>query len=154
MTTAGFTTRERVLSLVQQQLRQVGVEAEPSYAPFEPFFGRILPSGAYDAALLSWGVASPDSGGFGDIYGCGGPQNFTGYCQRLVTKDLDQSERILDERQRARVLNRADRQLARDVPVIPLFQFVLTAGYDADVRNYAMHPFSAFWDAENWWLER
>jgi hypothetical protein len=38
--------------------------------------------------------------------------------------------------------------------VIPPFQFVQTAASDADVRNYAMHPLSAFWNAENWWLER
>ena len=50
------------------------------------------------------------------------PQNYTGYCQRLVTADLDQADRILDERRRARVLNRADRGLASDVPTIPLFQ--------------------------------
>jgi peptide/nickel transport system substrate-binding protein len=30
VTTAGLTTRERVLSLVQQQLRQVGIEVEPA----------------------------------------------------------------------------------------------------------------------------
>jgi hypothetical protein len=34
--------------------------------------------------------------------------NYTGYCQRLVTAHLNQADRTLDERARARVLNRAD----------------------------------------------
>jgi peptide/nickel transport system substrate-binding protein len=153
VTTAGFRTRERVLSLVQAQLRQVGVEVVPSFATPAALFGQILPGGAFDAALFSW-VYSPDHSGLAGIYGCGGSQNLAGYCQRLVTADFDQSERILDEDQRARVLNRADRQIAKDVPVIPLFQFVLTAAFDARVRNYAMTPFNPLWNAENWWLER
>ena len=154
MTSAGVRIRERVISLVQLQLRRVGVEVVPVYATGEAFFNQILPNGAFDVALFSWTVVNPDSAGFLGIYGCGGAQNYTGYCQRLVTKDLDQSERILDARQRGLVLNRADRQLARDVPVIPLFQFVLTAAHDADVRNYAVQPLNAFWNAENWWLDR
>ena len=39
-----------------------------------------------------------------------------------MTRDLDQAGRILDEEEQARVLNRADAQMARDVPVIPLYQ--------------------------------
>ena len=48
--------------------------------------------------------------------------NYTGYCQRLVTGDLDQSDRIFGRTQWARVVNRADAQLAKDVPVIPLYE--------------------------------
>jgi peptide/nickel transport system substrate-binding protein len=154
LTSAGNRTRERVISSVQLQLRQIGFEVKPVFATSGALFDQIISNGAFDVALFGWVFTNPDSAGFRGIYGCGGSQNYTGYCQRLVTKDLDQSERILDARQRARVLNRADRQLARDVPVIPLFQFVQTAASDADVRNYAMHPLSAFWNAENWWLER
>ena len=47
------------------------------------------------------------------VYGCGAEQNVTGYCQRLVTADLNQADRILDEEQRARALNRVDRRLAK-----------------------------------------
>ena len=67
----------------------------------------------------------------GRYYGCGGLVNYTGYCQRLVTAHLDEADRILDDRRRARVLNRGDRGLAGDVPTIPLFQVVATAAYDA-----------------------
>ena len=30
---------------------------------------------------------------------CGGSQNVTGYCQRLVTRDLDEAGRVLDPEQ-------------------------------------------------------
>jgi peptide/nickel transport system substrate-binding protein len=150
VTNAGIPTRERTVSLVQAQLRRVGISVVPEFATSGAFFGQILPSGAFDVALFTW-VYVP-GGSWKGAYGCGGSANFTRYCQRLVTADLDQADRILDPAQRARVLNRVDRQIARDVPTIPLFQFVLTAAYDANVRGFTMPPVSLFWNAENWWL--
>ena len=84
-------------------------------------FGQILLSGDFDLSLhgLAFG---PDPIGRDDIFGCEGASNLIGYCQRLVTRDLDQADRILDQNEQARVLNRADVQMAKDVPVIPLFQ--------------------------------
>ncbi|HEY6112831.1 MAG TPA: hypothetical protein VIV37_01910, partial [Gaiellaceae bacterium] len=114
------------------------------------FLGQILPQGTFDVALFSWSGSPAAS--WASVYGCGGLENFTGYCQRLITGDLDQADRILDGRRRARVLNRADRGLASDVPTIPLFQFVTTAAYDTSVRNYALLPWNPLWNAENWWL--
>ena len=88
------------------------------------------------------------------MYGCGGIQNYGGYCQRLVTRDLDQADRILDEGDQARVLNRADAQIARDVPVIPLHQVPFPAAVRSTVRGFVLSPFNPLWGAENWWLER
>ena len=57
-----------------------------------------------------------DAVGGKDAFGCGGVQNYTGYCQRLVTSDLDQADRILDAGKRALVLQRVDRRLAVTFP--------------------------------------
>ena len=114
------------------------------------FFGQILPQGAFDVALFSWGGSPAAS--WAPVFGCGGIQNFTGYCQRLVTAHLDQADRMLDARRHARVFNRADRGLASDVPTIPLFQFVFTVAYDTSVRNFVFLTWNPFWNAENWWL--
>ena len=49
---------------------------------------------------------------------------------------------MLDEGAQARVLNRADRGLASDVPTIPLYQFLFTAAYDTSVRNFVFLPWN------------
>ncbi len=59
---------------------------------------------------------------------------------------------MLDEGAQARVLNRADRGLASDVPTIPLYQPIVTAAYDTSVRNFVFLPWNPLWNAENWWL--
>ena len=152
VTSAGVPPRIRALEFLDTQLRRIGVEVEPVFAPPPVFIGQVLPSRSFDAALFSW-VHFP-GGSWKDVYGCGAPQNFTGYCQRLVTADLDQADRILDPSQRARVLNRVDRRLALDVPIIPLYQFLVTSAHRAHVRAFALVPNNLLWNAENWWLDR
>jgi ABC-type transport system substrate-binding protein len=155
LTTAGVVRRELALPLVARQLRQVGIEVVPTYAPSAPLFNQILASGVYDLALFAY-FAPPNLSGIpvGDYFRCSGPQNWTGYCQRLVARDLDQAQRILDEQQQARVLNRADTQLARDVPVLPLFQPPIVVYVRKELRNHVDRFPGHFSNAENWWLER
>ncbi len=151
VTSAGNTLRERILSLAQAQLRQAGIEVRPTFVPGLAFVRQALPNGDFDVALFGFGV-EPTFGGSGDVYKCGGSQNFTGYCQRLVTRDLDQAERILDERDRARVLNRADAQLAKDVPAIPLVQPSFTWSHRTSLRGVVLFPRNPLSGLENWWL--
>jgi peptide/nickel transport system substrate-binding protein len=147
--------RARVLELVAPQLRQAGIELVPRFMPSRTLTEQVLPSGDFQVAIFGWGNTGPSYLGK-DVYGCGGPLNYTGYCQRLVTADLDQAQRILDADQQARVVNRADAQLARDVPVIPLYQQPVWAAVRSGVRGYVVFPtvLDALHGAENWWLER
>jgi hypothetical protein len=79
----------------------------------------------------------PDSGGSAsgpfDIFGCQRHFNYTG---------------------QGRVLNRADRQMARDVPAIPLFQIPLPAAHRTAVRGFVHSTVNPLWNAEDWWLAR
>jgi peptide/nickel transport system substrate-binding protein len=152
VTNAGNPIRAQTLPLLQAQLRAAGVEVLPQFAAPGAFFGQILPQGAFDVALFSW-LSSP-AFSWAPVFGCSGQLNYTGYCQRLVTAHLNQADRTLDERARARVLNRVDRGLASDVPTIPLYQSVIAAAYDTSVRNFVLLPWNPLWNAESWWLAK
>jgi peptide/nickel transport system substrate-binding protein len=149
--------RPAVLDLVQAQLRRVGVEVTPSFAASGALFDQIVRSGDFDVALFAW-VSGPSAAHSAQgIFACGGSQNFTGYCQRLVTAQLDQATRILDPQKQARTLNAADRQLARDVPVLPLYQQTQAIAARDSVRNVGLSLITGvdpLWNAENWWLDR
>jgi peptide/nickel transport system substrate-binding protein len=152
VTSAGIPPRAQLISLAQAQLRQVGIEVAPTFAPPPVFLGQILPQGRFDVALFGW-TGVPSGTGLDEIFGCGGALNYTGYCQRLVTRDLEQANLILDANQQARVLNRADRQMAQDVPALPLFQIPLPAAYRTTIHNYVLshNPLTT---SDTWWLER
>ena len=153
-TLAANARRDQTLKLIQGQLRQVGIEIVPVYAPPNVLFNQILENGDFDLAIFSW-LTFPDSPGTAvGLYGCQGGQNNSGYCQRLVTRDLDQAQRILDPARQADVLNRADTQLARDVPVIPLFENPHVVAHRTNVRNVRRTAqVDPFVGVEDWWLE-
>jgi peptide/nickel transport system substrate-binding protein len=155
VTTGGVLARQRILEIAQRQLRAVGIDVQTVFLPFASVFGAgaVLERGEFDVILFSFVYEPADTGQLKTVFGCGGSSNFTGYCQRLVTADLDQADRILDARRRARALARADRQLARDVPVIPLHQFLLSSVGASAVRGHALNPTDFFWNAENWWFD-
>jgi peptide/nickel transport system substrate-binding protein len=153
VTTAGNPRREQTLQIVQGQLRRVGVEVQPLYAPPATFFGEIFQQRDFDVALFSW--HKPLLGTVSAPYSCGDPDNWTGYCSRLVTGDLEQLERIVDPMRYAAVANRADRRLAQDVPVIPLFQPPLFTAVRGSIQGVVPNAFNdPTWNAENWWLDR
>jgi peptide/nickel transport system substrate-binding protein len=144
--------RPEVIRLAQAQLRASGVEVVPVFAAQSVVFTQMLPKGDFDVVLLGLGTSPNPS--WKPLYGCGAPLNYGGYCQRLVTRELDQAERIFDAREQARVLNKADVQLANDVPVIPLYEPPQWAAIRPSLRGFAPAALDPLTNAENWWLAR
>jgi peptide/nickel transport system substrate-binding protein len=155
VTSAGVPFRARNLELVTTQLRRVGVEVDPSFAPNALLFETILPSGEFDVALFGLGKPSPES--LENTYRC--DESFTGRCNRLVNADYDQLDRIVLPSRRVAVANRIDRRLVTEVPALPLFQTPLTYVVRKGVEGVVPNGFGAlttggvFWNAETWWLD-
>jgi hypothetical protein len=51
------------------------------------------------------------------------------------------------------VMNRADAQMAKDMPVLPLFQIPLATAVRHNLRNF-VQSFNPLTTSENWWRER
>ncbi len=156
VTMAGRADRALAAELVQKQLREVGIEAIPTFLPANALFDPDSPvnRGEFDLAVLGF-IFEPGSEATAshDLFGCGRGVASPGYCQRLVSRDLDQASRILDPEQRALVLNRADVQLFKDVPALPLYQGRAVAALHATIRGFVLSPVpTQLLDAENWWL--
>ena len=146
--------RPGIVGQIQAQLRRVGVEVVPTFALPNVVFGPggILARGEFDAAVTAL-IRASQGAHTRSFFGCGGVQNFSGYCQRLVTSDLDQAGRRFDTRRQAAALLRADRRLAQDVPLVPLFQHPTYAVLGPDVRGFALNSTTGVAGAVNWWLE-
>jgi peptide/nickel transport system substrate-binding protein len=152
-TSAGSEHRRRSAELARDHLRRIGVEVDLSFVP-PTFLGPSIESRDWDLFQFGWIVATSAAGPL-DVYGCQQANNHTGYCDRLVTGDLDQATRILDDRRRFRLLNKVDARLATAVPAIPLYQTMSLLAYRATVRNLVPNGEIGFpWNAEDWWLDR
>jgi peptide/nickel transport system substrate-binding protein len=147
--------RPGIVEQIQAQLRRVGVEVVPVFAPPSAVFGPggVYARGTFDVALAAYirGGLTP---GTKSLFGCGADMNVTGYCQRLVTSDLDQADRIFDAGRQASALHRADARIAKDVPVVPLFQHPAYAVLAPSVRGFRLNSTNGVVGANNWWLDR
>jgi peptide/nickel transport system substrate-binding protein len=153
---AGRPDRARVVELVQAHLRRLGVEVLSTFLPPPALFDRdsALNRGEFDLADLGFLLQPGTEAAFShERYACGGGTNVSGYCQRLVTRDLDQARRILDPARQARVLNRADAQLAIDVPALPLYELPLVAATRPSVQGFVLSAVpTELMDPEDLWL--
>ena len=85
----------RSVELVQTQLRRVGIEVVPDFAPRRVVLRPDPPERRLRRRTFRWALRRARRLE-GASSAAAAPDNFTGYCQRLVTADLDQAERILD----------------------------------------------------------
>ena len=146
--------RERTVELAQAQLRQVGVEVSPGLRASSVVFGQILASGDFDVVLFGWIVGASTSGP-STSSAAAARSNYTGYCHRLVTRDLDQATRILDDG-RTRRAPEQDRRAGWRRTSPPSRSIRPRPGaLRATVRGVVPSGADPFtWNAEDWWLER
>jgi peptide/nickel transport system substrate-binding protein len=153
VTAAGVDNRELTARLAKAQLRKIGVEVTPVFASPPVLFGQKVPSGDFDVGIWGYG-AGASTGGPLDLLGCRRVNNVMGYCDHLVTRELVRATRMLDDTRRAGLLNSIDEELARDVPLIPLFQHGGFTAYNADLKGVVPNgPGSFAWNLADWWLD-
>jgi peptide/nickel transport system substrate-binding protein len=140
-TTTGNQLRALTFEIVQRQLKSVGIELVPRFQTAGVLFGTTLPSRDWDLMLFAW-VGSPTSSITSkEILGCGGSQNDGAYCNRALTKVLDQVSRTLDAGERAKLINAAEkRYVAKDIPSIPMFARPLYVIRSAKVAGPVVNP--------------
>ncbi len=151
VTTAGTPVREQVLQLAHAHLRRVGVEVVLTFASIR----RSSHSSSRGASSTPGSLRGSTLGGFAwPEARCGDSQNWAGFCSRLIMRDVQQTEFIVDPQQRARVLNAADVKLARAVPVLPVVQPVLRAAIRTSIRGFVPggSQLNVTQNSEDWWL--
>jgi len=155
-TTTGNQRRALAFEIIQAWMRQIGIELRADFARAAVLFGPDYLYGSnYDLIMFAF-VGNPDPAGSVEIMRCGGDQNYQKYCNRNVTRLVNATRTTLDERRRARLFNDADRLMARDLPVLPLYQLPTFLAYKNRVRNMRDNPtqegFS--WNTHQWYLAR
>ena len=99
-TTAGNSRRETSEAIFKANLAAIGIQITDNLLPASVMFGdTVLTAGNYDMMEFAWGGAV-DPGSFGEIWGCGGGQNFLGYCDRRVNKYFDDAKTQLNAAKR------------------------------------------------------
>jgi peptide/nickel transport system substrate-binding protein len=149
---SGNPTRAMREQIVALELKTIGIQIVNSPLPGNAIFGPGgLPAGNWDLADFAW-VTSADPGDFAAVWGCGGPSNFLGYCNRVATNLLDESSRTPSPAKRRALFERADALFAKDIPTIPLYSQpspLIRRSSLAGTKNNPS-PTGFTWNIESW----
>ncbi len=153
ITQAGFAIRENVAQALQQQFRDVGVEAKVQLVDGTSI-SSLWFNGDFDAMLHWWQQgADPEITLFfaADRMPPAG-RNINYLADTALTALLYQSDRTANEVERLRLLKNVQRRLAELAPEIPLYNTAKIDAIPAQLQHFTGNPTNAgpFWNVYRW----
>jgi len=157
ISTAGNAIRERVEIIMQDQLKQVGIDLKISNVPASVLVGTIIRRRQYQLTMYSNFFGQTTLGSFfhsnqipseANNYEGG---NHMGWRNPENDRILDQISEELDATRRIQLLRRQQELVAEDLPVIPLYFRLYLTTSKAALRNVKPGGFSGItWNAAEW----
>lgn len=153
LSTAGDDRRQELFRRVRASLGEIGIAVVEEFRPPAEALRQRLPAGDFDLANFAW-VGSPEPHRAGLIYACGGALNHTGYCNEEVSALIAQGQRSIDAGARAAAYQEASRLIARDLPLLPLFQYPEMLAIGTEVGGVQLNPTQGgpTWNTAEWYL--
>jgi peptide/nickel transport system substrate-binding protein len=151
MIRSGANDRVQCGQVIQAQLKDVGIDVL-----FEALEGNAWSakwrSGQWEAIVSGWFLGADPS--ITAIYGCGGSNNFTGYCDANLDKVMQASDKTLDFNTRKPLTDQAQELLATDAFSLPIYAEVLPWYVSNNMVNFkgGGTNFGSFWNVYEWGL--
>jgi peptide/nickel transport system substrate-binding protein len=146
-------TGVRVAAAVQAALRDRGIDvAVKSVSNAQLFLPRtgVLAAGAFDFAYVPWTMgADPDDS---SVLACHAPSNYMRWCDPQVDR-LEQAALTASAQDvRKRLYYRIGSIVARQVPILYLFNAYYVYAYRTRLQGFAPNAFLPTWNAYAWRL--
>lgn len=146
-------TGVRVATAVQAALRDRGIEltikSVSSAQLFLPHSG-VLANGTFDLAYVPWTMgADPDDS---SVLGCGAPSNYMRWCDSRVGRLEHAALAATEIAERKRLYGQIGRIVAREVPILYLFNADYVYAYRKRLHGFAPNAFVPTWNAYQWSL--
>ncbi len=147
------TTGVRIAAFVQAELQNrgiaVAIKSVSNALLFLPIKG-LLARGDFDLAYVPWTMgADPDDS---SILTCGAPSNYMRWCDRRVDALEARALASVSQPERAAFYAAIARIVARDVPVLYLFNADYIYAVRTRVRGFSPNAFLPTWNAGVWSL--
>jgi peptide/nickel transport system substrate-binding protein len=163
LATTDAPLRKNVSQVIQANLKQIGVELELEFLPGSAFFGKQGPltQGNFQLGMYTW-LAAPDPD-VSSLYNSRSiptaensytGQNYPRYASTKVDDLLTQGASELSADKRKGIYCDAVKTWTDDVPVMPLFQRLVTTTARANMGNYRPTPTSTpeTWNMWAWFV--
>ena len=148
------TTGVRAAAIVQRELYERGIDLTLKSISNAQLFlpaadGGALAGGKFDLAYVPWSMGADPDDRF--LIGCSRAlKNYMHYCNRDVDAAEARAATEPELEKRKALYAAIDRRVARDVPVVYLFNPDYIYAYDARLRGFAPNAFVPTWNAYAW----
>lgn len=151
LTNTGNQRRADVQQIVQQQLKQIGVDVRLQQLEFNSMQERVM-NKDYEAVLWSWGVGlSPD---LSELWGKDAPLNFVSYENPRMTRLFEQALAQPTEEQAVPYWRAAAAEIVRDQPYTFLYFFDQVDGVSNRLQGIRINTYGAYQNTWEWWVRQ
>jgi peptide/nickel transport system substrate-binding protein len=162
VTSASSSQRTAIATLIQQDLKEVGIQAQVVPLEFRAMLDRVLQTHSYEAAIMGLGAGDVDPNSQLNVWLSSGDDHFwdLGETQPATTweAEMDRLMKLqmstLSTQDRKRLYDRVQELEVEDVPVIFLVSPNVLVGAKARVHNFepAILDSHTLWNAEQLFL--
>jgi peptide/nickel transport system substrate-binding protein len=159
---AGNSRREQVAVVIQQNLKDVGIEATPKGIDFSSWIDQNVNPGKFQAILLSWSLNNPDPDGesiFSSKYFPPNGQNVGWYKNEKLDALWVKGYSVTDQAERKQVYQEVAKEISTDLPYVFLYQYGLPEGLNSRIhfkdedKPESSLAYGYFFHIQSWWVD-
>jgi peptide/nickel transport system substrate-binding protein len=153
-TNQGNVSRERIAVIVQQQLKQVGIDCRPQIMEWTTLLNEYIDKRKYDAMVMGWQFGpEPDCYLSWDSSQTGEHQyNMVGYKNKTVDRLLVEGRETLDQAKRAAIYRRIHKILHDDVAATFLYVPDSLSAVHKRFKGLEANRYGIGWHPERWYV--
>jgi peptide/nickel transport system substrate-binding protein len=157
----GNSRREQVVSVIQQELKAVGIQVTPKAVDFSSWVDQNLNPGKFQAVMLAWSLNTPDpdqESVFSSKYFPPNGEDMGWYKNPVTDKLWEEGYSTTDQAKRKQIYGQIAKDFSQDPPYVFLYQYGTPFGYSSRVhwqKDDAPEASLAegyFYHIENWWV--
>ncbi len=158
---AGNSRREQVAAVIQQNLKDVGIEATPKAIDFAAWIDQNVTPGKYQALLLAWSLNTPDPDSesvFSSKYFPPAGQNSGWYKNEKLDQLWVDGYSTVDQNERKEIYKEVAKEISTDLPYVFLYQYGQAIGTGPRVhwaeedRPEPSIGYGQYFHAIKWWV--
>jgi peptide/nickel transport system substrate-binding protein len=148
----GKQDRIAVAQVLQAQWKEIGVTVDFEALESAAWTNQWR-TGEWDAIVSGWFLPSDPS--MTAIYGCGGSNNYTGFCDPALDEVMKASDNNLDFDKRKPLIDQAQAMLAEDAFTLPIYAQVTPMWVSNQLTGFlgSGTNFGSYWNVFEWGLE-
>lgn len=153
-TNQGNKIREDIVVILQQQLKEVGIEVKPLIVEFSSLIADIDPGvWNFEAIVLGWSLGTdPDPSGIFHTKEIEAGLNFTGYSNPELDALMDAQLQELDKDKRKEMIGEIQVGLAEDQAYTFLYYPEEFRALPSNLEGYEFHAKNQLYNINKWWL--